>query len=149
MSELNLAAIQQRWQATTPGEWITTANTEGSAYELRIVTLQGDDPDPDARLITLIDLGSTDADATAADLVFMAEAHQDVPQMIEEINRLRAELAAVPVEAINRYWRNSSAPTFDEQYSGDQYDEDYDEIEPWLILQMAQIAERRSHDAPR
>lgn len=142
MDELNLAAIQQRWQTTTPGEWITTAGSEGSAFELRIVSRQGDYTDPDARLIDLIDLSSSDADATAADLVFIAEAHQDVPRLIEEIARLRAELAAVPVEAINRYWRNSTPPTFDEQYSGDQYDEDYEAIAPWLGRQMAQIAER-------
>ena len=144
MDDLSLAAIQKRWQATTPGEWITTADHEGSLLEFRIVTLQGDAGDQ--TFYDLIDLSSTDSNFTAADLVFVAAAHQDVPRLIEEIARLRAELAAVPVEAINRYWRNSSAPIFDEQYSGDQYDEDYDEIEPWLILQMA---ERRSHDAHR
>lgn len=69
-----------------------------------------------------------------------------IGELLAHIRAQQAQLAAVPVEAINRYWRNSSAPIFDEQYSGDQYDEDYDEIEPWLILQMA---ERRSHDAHR
>lgn len=133
MEELNLAAIQQRWEATTPGEWITTAESEGSAYELQIVSVLGEYTDPDAILIDLIDLSSSDSDFTAADLIFIAEAHQDVPRLIEEIARLRAELAAVPVEAINRYWRNSTPPTFDEQYSGDQYDEDYEAIAPWLV----------------
>lgn len=95
----DLTAIQKRWEATTQGEWITTAGIGGSFYELRIVSRQGDYTDPDASLIDLIDLNNTGADATAEDLIFMAEAHQDVPRLIEEIARLRA---AVPVEAIQK-----------------------------------------------
>lgn len=137
MDELNLAAIQQRWEATTPGEWITTAQYEGSAYETRIICLQGDYPDPDARMITLIDLCDAYTYATTPDLIFIAEAHQDVPRLIEEIARLRAELAAVPVEAIRRYWQKYNL-TFGFLGELRQHEADRAEVGAWLSSLEAQ-----------
>lgn len=85
-----IATIRRRWEATTFGTWITGG--EGSLYENRIVCLQGDYTDLDAKLIDLIDITDTRDDCTAEDLIFIAEAHQDIPLLIREIERLQAML---------------------------------------------------------
>ena len=110
--EENLLTIRQRWQAATPGEWITTASSEGSLYENRIVVRQGEYTDPDVKLIDLIDLNSTSDDCTAEDLCFIAEAHQDVPMLIDEVIRLQVYAANLEDElraADGAYWALKSA----------------------------------------
>jgi len=92
MLDEQMKAIQNRWQASTPGEWITTAGSEGSLYENRIVCLQGEYTDPDAKLIDLIDMSGVRDDCTAEDLQFIAEAHQDIPALLDEIKQLRFKL---------------------------------------------------------
>ena len=92
MTDEQMKAIQNRWQASTPGEWITTAGSEGSLYENRIVCLQGEYTDPDGKLIDLIDMSGVRDDCTAEDLQFIAEAHQDIPALLDEIKQLRFKL---------------------------------------------------------
>jgi len=89
----DLAAIRARHAASTPGTWITTADIDDpySPWGLEIICV-GDYDDPDARLDHIVRV--PDHDDRPADLCFIADAHQDIPALIAEIERLRATPAA-------------------------------------------------------
>jgi hypothetical protein len=75
-----LEAIGLRWARTTPGPWKSYVegrdHTSGSSF---IMTGEGDRRGPDIEL----------SGATAADQDFIASAHQDVPLLLAEIERLK------------------------------------------------------------
>lgn len=89
----DLAAIRARHVASTPGTWITTADHDDpcSPWGLEVICI-GDPNDPDARLNHIVRV--PDHDDRPADLCFIADAHQDIPALIAEIERLRATPAA-------------------------------------------------------
>ena len=89
MTYEELEAIHQRWQMTTPGEWVTGAPDEDSVYAHSVLALTKDYIDPDCELITVLDY---DVRNVPADLVFIAAAHQDIPALLEEIKQLRFKL---------------------------------------------------------
>ena len=147
-----IAQIMSRWTVSTPGEWITTADSPGSAYYGEVVAVHNQD-DPDYGTMSHV-LTVPELDDRPNDLIFAACAHQDIPflvgiisefsgryttlrrhvdylndahdrarefsrertgEMAAEIKMLRAQVAglqawkdAVPVDAIERYFRNVS-----------------------------------------
>lgn len=74
--------IRERHAASTPGEWYP--NRDGSFHDVRI---HDDDPS------TLVD-GMVAGLMEATDAEFIAHAHQDVPWLLAEIERLESQLDA-------------------------------------------------------
>lgn len=90
--EERIAQIMARWQASTPGEWITTADSPGSAYDGEIVAVRYSADDPtDARLDRVLTV--PELDDRPDDLIFAAHAHQDIPALVEALTAARRELA--------------------------------------------------------
>lgn len=79
MPDEELAAIKQRCEGTTPGPW--TSYVEGRDHDSGsdFIMTDGDD-------IELI------GGATTADQDFIAHARQDIPLLLDEIERLRSQL---------------------------------------------------------
>ncbi len=87
MTPARLAAIRTRYEAATPGEW------------------QPGQPHPDFCDCLLYpacsnvwtgegqDITRPCAGLSAADAAFIAAAHQDIPDLLAEVERLRAEVA--------------------------------------------------------
>ena len=109
MSDEQLEAIRQRWQASTPGEWVTGAPDEDSVYAFRVVSVTGNYTDDDAELVTVIE---DEADVELNDLVFIAAAHQDIPALLDVI-RQKDVLIANQQDEMRRnddaYWALESA----------------------------------------
>lgn len=86
----DLAAIRARHAASTPGTWITTADIDDphSPWGLEIICV-GDYDDPDARLNHIVRV--PDHDDRPADLCFIADAHQDIPALLDMIERLQTQ----------------------------------------------------------
>lgn len=105
----DLAAIRARHAASTPGTWITTADIDDpySPWGLEIIRV-GDYDDPDARLDHIVRV--PDHDDRPADLRFIADAHQDIPALIAEIERLRATPADQIAELRTLLTRAETAP---------------------------------------
>lgn len=105
----DLAAIRARHAASTPGTWITTADIDDpySPWGLEIICV-GDYDDPDARLDHIVRV--PDHDDRPADLCFIADAHQDIPALIAEIERLRATPADQIAELRALLTRAETAP---------------------------------------
>lgn len=81
-SDEELAAIRARCEAATPGPWKSYVegrdHTSGSSF----IMTTGED----------IELSG----ATIADQDFIAHAREDVPRLLEEVQRLRSQLAGAP-----------------------------------------------------
>ena len=84
ITDENLNEIRKRWEASTPGPWI--ASVEGRDHPLGgdTVILRGENRD--AEDLYLIG-------GTIADYEFVAHTKQDIPLLLDEIDRLRKFLA--------------------------------------------------------
>ena len=89
--QLDLAPIKARLAATTIGVWrITEDYYDGPLYGLSVSVDNSDDSD------LLSDGAGNRCDETRANVEFAAAAHnEDVPALIEEVERLRAEVEAL------------------------------------------------------
>lgn len=90
MTDEQLQAIRQRWMDSTPGEWITTADVDidgETPYWDRVISVAADD-DAETALSEIVQL--PEYEDQSADLIFIAAAHQDIPALLDEIERLRA-----------------------------------------------------------
>ena len=87
MNNQQLAEIKHKLSMTTPGDWIAYVND----HESRIVALQGEYTDPDARIITVID----SEHSNAGDLFFIEDAKKDILALLEEIECLQNKLAGM------------------------------------------------------
>lgn len=77
-ASLNLEAIELRWSNATPGEWVSS--------------IEGRDHNSGSDIIMT---GKDDFEiygATTADYDFIAHAKQDIPLLIAEVRRLRAQI---------------------------------------------------------
>ena len=86
MNDEELAAIRQRCEAATPGPW--TSYVEGRDH----------DSGSDFIMVGSENTRGTDiylAGTTTADQDFVAHARQDVPRLLDEIERLRAQLGGI------------------------------------------------------
>ncbi len=81
-----IAQIMSRWTASTPGEWITTADNPGSVYYGEVVAVHNQD-DPDYGTMSHV-LTVPELDDRPNDLIFAAEAHQDIPFLVAVISEL-------------------------------------------------------------
>ena len=79
LSEEDLAAMEDRASAATPGPWTTGGDSCGEAYWFGVAAGEED---------------VADHVPSEADAAFIAAARQDVPALITEVRRLRALLAA-------------------------------------------------------
>lgn len=75
-----IAQIMSRWTVSTPGEWITTADSPGSAYYGEVVAVHNQD-DPDYGTMSHV-LTVPELDDRPNDLIFAACAHQDIPFLV-------------------------------------------------------------------
>lgn len=100
LNKTDLDEINQRWQAAKPGFWQAFVegrdHTSGSSF---IKTLVGD-----------IELSG----ATIADYDFIAHSHQDIPRLLAEIDRLKADDSAVAVLAEIMQWISNWSPNFEQ-----------------------------------
>ena len=87
-----IAEIMARWQASTPGEWITTAYAPDSLYANEIVAVcDQDDPEIDGlHHVLKVD----DLDERPDDLIFAANAHQDIVFLVGVIAERNAMIAS-------------------------------------------------------
>ena len=88
-----ISEIAARWQAATPGNWITTAggNDPNVIYADEVIAVC-DQNDPE--IAGLHHIVKVDAlDDRPDDLIFIAEAHQDVPFLLSVIEERDAEIA--------------------------------------------------------
>lgn len=69
MTERELQAIRERWEAATPGPWVKNVNRNGIVTSNYCIT------------------GLRDVDA-----YFIAAARTDVPALLAEVERLREEI---------------------------------------------------------
>jgi hypothetical protein len=87
LSDDDLAAIERRWAAATPGPWWASIegrdHTSGDTF-IRTGTDTTRGPD--------IYVSHESQSAPASDLDFIAGAKQDVPRLLQEIRRLRATI---------------------------------------------------------
>lgn len=91
-----IAEIVARWQASTPGTWITCADSDDpkQPYASEIIAIcDQDDPETDGlHHVLKVD----DLDDRPADLIFAAGAHQDIPFLVsviaEQNARIRSQL---------------------------------------------------------
>ena len=94
MSDIDdrIAEIMARWQASTAGEWITTAEDPESLYANEIIAVcDQDDPDIDGlHHVLKVD----DLDERPADLIFAANAHQDIVFLVGVIAERNATIAS-------------------------------------------------------
>ena len=115
MDETNkrIAEIMARWQASTPGEWITSAEFPESLYAGEVIAVCDQD-DPEISGLHHV-LKVDDLDDRPADLIFAANAHQDIPFLVSVIaesnaliNSLRFQIGQHEDEARkdgNALWR--------------------------------------------
>ncbi len=98
MTDAELMAIEERWKKATSGTWITTANPDSAEtpWGWNEVIAVGDYDDPDARLDHIVQ--TDELDDRSEDLIFIAEAHQDVPALLAEVRRLRDEVKQAKAE---------------------------------------------------
>lgn len=91
-TNLRIGEIMARWQVSTPGEWITTADDPTSVYAGEIVAVcDQDDPEIDGlHHVLKVD----DLDERPADLIFAANAHQDIPFLVSVIAEQNARIAS-------------------------------------------------------
>jgi hypothetical protein len=92
MTDEQLQAIRQRWMDSTPGEWITTADVDidgETPYWDRVISVAVSDEYAETALSEIVQL--PECEDQSADLIFIAAAHQDVPALLEEIDRLQAQ----------------------------------------------------------
>lgn len=91
MTSEQIAEIIARWQASTPGVWITLAGSPdpNQVYADEVIAVRDDDPETSGldHVLTVPEL-----DDRPADLIFAAHAHQDIPALVEEIGRLHLDL---------------------------------------------------------
>jgi Ead/Ea22-like protein len=83
LSESDLRKIRERWEAATPGPWISF--------------IEGRDHTGGDSVIQRGRDGAWEEDlylsgATVADHDFIAHAHQDIARLLDEIERLRKDL---------------------------------------------------------
>ncbi len=77
---VDLAAIQKRWSAASPGQWeLDRDPSNGSAFRFRVEVSEGSG----RRMLAFLPVG---------DAAFIAGAHQDVPALLELVGRLSAAL---------------------------------------------------------
>jgi len=80
LSDEDIEAIRSRWAMTTRGTWTSFVegrdHTSGSSF---IMTLDGEVRGHDIEL----------SGATRADQDFIACAHQDIPKLLAEVDRLK------------------------------------------------------------
>ena len=81
--DARIAEIMSRWIASTRGEWITTADDPQSLYAGEIVAVCDQD-DPEIAGLHHV-LKVDDLDERPADLIFAANAHQDIPFLVSVI----------------------------------------------------------------
>jgi hypothetical protein len=83
MTAVELAEIRRRANSASPGQWVAedVADGEGDILARRI---EG---------ICAAFTHDHDADQQAADFAFIAHARQDIPRLLDEIERLRRLLA--------------------------------------------------------
>ncbi len=86
-----IAQIMSRWTASTPGEWITTADSPGSVYYGEVVAVHNQD-DPDYGTMSHV-LTVPELDDRPNDLIFAAEAHQDIPFLVSVISESMQRIA--------------------------------------------------------
>lgn len=84
------AEILARWNASTAGNWMTSADTPGSVYDSEIIAICNLD-DPEVSGLHHI-LKVDDLDDRPADLIFAANAHQDIPYLVGFIAELTATI---------------------------------------------------------
>jgi hypothetical protein len=89
LTEERLAEIKARADAATPGPWRFTA-WDDSSFMLVYGILAGEAPDSPIVAYAEHDRGPEVADA---DMEFIAHAHQDVPYLLEVVERLRKRVA--------------------------------------------------------
>ena len=91
MTDAEIAAIMARWQASTPGNWITLAGhpDPNQIYADEVIAVRDGDPETSGldHVLTVPEL-----DDRPDDLIFAAHAHQDIPALVEEIGRLHMDL---------------------------------------------------------
>lgn len=84
MTDKELEEIRLRCEAATPGPWVSFIedrdHSSGSSF---IMTGEGESRGTDIEL----------TGATVADQDFIAHARQDIPKLLHEIERLKAELS--------------------------------------------------------
>lgn len=86
MAELDLDAIEARANAATPGPW--NAWDRGVGFHIAL----GDERDDWGRPEDLLPEGLRTDIGRRADAEFIAAARTDVPALVAEVRRLRAEL---------------------------------------------------------
>ena len=88
-----IAQIMMRWTASTPGEWITTADTPDSTYYGEVVAVHNQD-DPDYGTMSHV-LTVPELDDRPNDLIFAAYAHQDIPFLVAVISEFSGRYSAL------------------------------------------------------
>ena len=77
LSDQRLSEIKARCEAATLGPWKSWIEGRDHSGGSNVITAAGDDIEPSG--------------GTAADQGFMAHARQDIPELIAEIERLKAQ----------------------------------------------------------
>lgn len=91
-TNFRIGEIMARWQVSTPGEWITTADDPTSVYAGEIVAVCDQD-DPEIAGLHHV-LKVDDLDERPADLIFAANAHQDIPFLVSVIAEQNARIGS-------------------------------------------------------
>ncbi len=80
---VDLAAIQKRWSAASPGQWeLDRDPSNGSAFRFRVEVSEGSG----RRMLAFLPVG---------DAAFIAGAHQDVPALLELVEAQAAALREI------------------------------------------------------
>ncbi|MFE5559534.1 hypothetical protein [Streptomyces sp. NPDC056544] len=96
MSEDELAAIEERTAAATPGPWLAWMESRHGIGGESFIQLRPDAPEDHelyVRRFTAGDEVKGPNTALDADIDFIAAARQDVPRLLAEVKRLRTALA--------------------------------------------------------
>ncbi|WP_404867926.1 hypothetical protein ACI1MP_05895 [Kitasatospora griseola] len=95
LSDRELAAIEQRAAAATPGPWVAWLESRQATGGCSFIRLDADPDEDDERYLTRVtggrEIRGIDA-RTDADIDFIAAARQDVPCLLDAVRRLRAAL---------------------------------------------------------
>lgn len=103
----NLTPIRARYEATTEGIWLDLSSSAGEIYIGACCAYRECHENPMAHpdVLRLVDDEEVVATMSAADAEFIAHAHQDIPALLAEVERLRAENAAAWTAGHRHPWR--------------------------------------------
>ncbi|MFI6266134.1 hypothetical protein [Micromonospora sp. NPDC051006] len=148
VTDLDLDAIEMRAAGATPGPWATDPDSAWRRCHEAHEYVYATDPTDRAGIVALTGIKGEHV-RNARDAAFIAHARTDVPALVAEVRRLRAELAEVngrcdqTAAARDRYKRERDT----ERAVADQLRQDLREADDNYGALQQHIADIRNGDA--